>query len=331
MQSGERILTKLFCCGAILLAAAAPASAQFRDVEPGGIRFGESRELGYRAGVVIQAVGGPCKGIVGYVPVPNEWPEQDVQIAAEEVSPEVKVSYEMLEGTVKLMLVRIPLLEGGKEAKATFTYKIRRRQILPPEKPDEFLLPNPKKLDRQLAAYLGKSPFIEVGDRKIASLAKELGAERSSAWQRVEAIYDFVREHVEHKKIVYRRGTCRGAVAALTERQGNHEDITCLFIAICRAAGIPARTVWVPEHCYAEFCLMDKSGKAHWFPCNPAGARAFGEMPDLRPILQKGDRFIPPWDRREVQRYMTEYLTGAQFPGSGQPVVRFIREPVEQF
>ena len=109
---------------------------------------------------------------------------------------------------------------------------------------------------------------------------------------------------------------------------GDCEEITSLFIAICRAADIPARTVWVPGHCYPEFYLEDDKGQGHWFPCQSAGAREFGGISELRPILQKGDNFRPPKNSHERQRYMAEYLTGSPSPGGGKPQVKFIREAV---
>ena len=117
-------------------------------------------------------------------------------------------------------------------------------------------------------------------------------------------------------------------MAALRDGTGDCEEITSLFIAICRAAEIPARTVWVSGHCYPEFYLEDDKGKGHWFPCQSAGAREFGGITELRPILQKGDNFRPPKNSHERQRYMAEYLTGSPGPGGGKPQVKFIREAV---
>ena len=73
-----------------------------------------------------------------------------------------------------------------------------------------------------------------------------------------------------------------------------------LFVALCRAAEIPARIVWVPEFCYAEFYLLDKNGEGHWLPCSPAGAKAFGEMPDTKLMLAKGDNFRPPYESASI-------------------------------
>lgn len=311
-----------FIAAAAWLGVAASALAQFKQGEPDGAQIGEAKVTRWRAGIVVKASGGPCQGIVGYAPVPTEWPEQQVSTVAEEISPEAKIRYEFVDGGVKIMHLSIAKLAAGEEAKALVTLEIRRSAILPPEKTDAYVLADTKKLSREMRSYLVPSPKIESRDPKIRELAKKVGADKEKAWERVEAIYDWVRENV-----TYKNGQLKGALAALKDGTGDCEEITSLFIAICRAADIPARTVWVPGHCYPEFYLEDEKGQGHWFPCQSAGTRQFGGITETRPILQKGDNFRPPKGGRERQRYMAEYLTGKPSPGGGKPEVRFLREP----
>ncbi|MFZ5830598.1 MAG: transglutaminase-like domain-containing protein [Planctomycetota bacterium] len=304
---------------AFLAALSCPtALGQFQtDAGPeGGIKLGESKTQRWRCGLSVEAVGGPCQGIVGYVPFPVEWPEQELKIVDEENSPQAKVSYENVEDA-KLMVVRIANLAAGQTATATVTFEIRRSTILPPDATSHFKIPEQRKLDRRVLPYLGPSPLIESRDPKIRTLAKQIPADKEAAWEKVEAIYDWVREEVE-----YKNGPIKGALAALRDGNGDCEELTSLFIAICRAAGIPARTVWVPEHCYPEFYLIDDKGEGHWFPCQAAGSREFGGILETRPILQKGDNFRPPWNRKDQQRYLAEHLVGA----GGRPKVKFIRD-----
>jgi hypothetical protein len=84
----------------------------------------------------------------------------------------------------------------------------------------------------------------------------------------------------------------------------------------------------VPDHCYPEFYLVEADGEGHWFPCQAAGTRAFGSMPELRPILQKGDNFKVPEDSKP-RRYVSEFLTGVPVRGGGQPEHTFVREFVQ--
>ena len=307
----------LFFGVAFWFGVVASASAQFDEGDPEQTGLGPSRVQRLRVGMTVQAVGGTCNGIVGHTTVPIEWPEQQVKIVDEEITPNARVRYVSLGKAAKMREMKVSALRAGDEAKAIVTFEIRRSSVLPPDDTDAYVLPDSKKMDRDIRMFLRPSPLIESRDRKIRKLAREIGADREKAWDRVEAIYDWVREKVE-----YKNGPLKGALAALKSGTGDCEELTSLFIAICRAAGIPARTVWVEGHCYPEFYLVDGEGKGHWFPCQAAGTRSFGGIPELRPILSKGDNFRPPYDRRKAQRYPADNLIGI----GGRPRVKFIRK-----
>jgi hypothetical protein len=306
------------------LGMAASALAQFKEGgEPGGTKTGEAKVTRYKAGMIIRASGGPCEGMAGYAPVPTDWPEQQVTTVSEEISPEARVKYDIVDAGVKIMRVQVAKLAAGAEAKAVINLEIRRSTILPPDDTDIYVLPDLKKLPAGVHRYLTPSPKIESRDPKIRDLAKTIGADKEKAWDRVEAIYDWVRE-----KVKYQNGPLKGALAALRDGTGDCEEITSLFVAICRAADIPSRSVWVPGHCYPEFYLDDDKGQGHWFPCQSAGARQFGGITETRPILAKGDNFHAAKSSKEVQRYPAEYLSGKPSQGGGKPQVTWVRETV---
>jgi transglutaminase-like putative cysteine protease len=318
----SRTVTNSRCLAVIAAAGLGALIATANAADERGPKLGEAQTVRLRVGIVVTAAGGPCKGIVATTPVPIDWPEQSVKIVDEEDSTYVKnVNYRLVAGTVKQMLVEIPQLPAGQEAKAIVTFEVKRHALLPPDDTELYRLPNLKKLNASVRVYLGDSPYIESRHTKIRNLARETLANKSdsNAWAKVEALYDVARAKVEYKDSLL-----KGALKALEDGNGDCEELSSLFIALCRASDIPARTVWVPGHCYAEFYLEDPAGEGYWFPCQPAGARAFGGIPEHRPILQKGDNFKVPERPRDRQRYVSEYLTGA----GGQPKVQFIRENV---
>ena len=143
-------------------------------------------------------------------------------------------------------------------------------------------------------------------------------------WTKIEAIYDAVL-----KKIDYVEGPDKSAAEALHDKQADCQGRSALFIAVCRANKIPARMVWVHGHCYPEFYLEHAEGEGHWYPCESAGTRAFGEMPLPRTILQKGDNFRVP-ERKEHLRYASDFLIGLPTPGGGKPTVKYTREIVPE-
>jgi vacuolar-type H+-ATPase subunit F/Vma7 len=314
---------------AVLLAwaewTARPAAAQFKKDTPdptGGAPLGDEQVKRYRVGLTVTA-SGPCQAARATIPVPTDWPEQKVTVVEEDLSPQIRrVSYRMNSGTVQQMVVEIPRLNAGETAHAFVTVEVRRRAVLAPE--DTSRLAIPDQVPADLRTYLAPSPLIESNHPRIKKLAAEIVAEfEGSDWQKVEKIYDWVRENVE-----YQNGPLKGALQGLTDGNGDCEELASLFIALCRANGVPARTVWVPGHCYPEFYLVDAEGQGHWFPCEAAGSRSFGGIADQRPILQKGDNFRDNDRPRDRLRYLSEFFTCKTT--TGDPRVKFVRDEVTQ-
>jgi hypothetical protein len=303
----------------------APARAQFGAVDPNGAQNGKATTSQWQMGFTVTALGGPCMGIVATVPVPFDWPEQQVHVVKEEMSPTVeKVDYRTLAGGVKQMVVTIPRLGANQTAKALLTVEVVRHDQLPPDDTTGYTVP--KKADRDTAAYLAPSPYIESKHPKIVALAKELTADKQTAWEKIDSLYDGVKQ-----RVVYRNGALKGALKALADGDGDCEEMSSLFIALCRASNIPARTVWVPGHCYPEFYLDDAEGKGHWFPCNlTTNARVVGGIPEPRPILQKGDNFKDPDRPKEKLHYVSEYFKCDVAKTTRDPHVEWVLKQVQE-
>jgi len=308
-------------------AEAAKNAAAIDDDPESAPRYGEAKTTRFRVGAQISAVNGACRGIVAMVTIPLECPEQKVTIISEDFSPEIgEVTYRPLPGgEVKQMLISVPRLNAGATAHAIVTAEVTTSVILPPEKTDGLKIP--KKIPASVRIFTNASPYIEVNNQRIRALNKEVMdsvGETASDWEKIEKIYDAVLEKIE-----YVEGPDKGAVEALTDKQADCQGRSAVFIAVCRANKIPARMVWVNGHCYPEFYLEHEEGKGHWYPCESAGTRAFGEMPLCRTILQKGDNFRVP-ERKEKLRYASDFVIGLPVPGGGKPKVKYIRETEAQ-
>lgn len=289
--------------------------------ETRGIQLGEATTTKWRIGVTVHAPGA-VTGILATMPVPMDWPEQQVKIVSEEKSANVgKISYRTLDGGVKQMLVSIPKLNAGEDAKAIVTFEVTRNEILAPAETAVYGVP--ANSSRELKKYLLPSPYIESTDAKIRMLAQNVTAGKEQGWDRAAAVFDWVRENVKYEFAEQ----IKPAVQALQDKQGDCEELSSLVIALCRANKIPARAVWVPGHCYPEFYLADEKGQGHWFPCQAAGAdRQFGSMIEDRPVLQKGDNFRVPEEKGQ-QRYVKPFLSAKN--AAADPVVKFVLEKVE--
>ena len=292
------------------------------DAGPSRLKLGEQTTSQWRFGLVVKAPAGAVNGIVATMAVPSDFPEQKVKIVKEEISPNVKrVSYRDL-GGVKQMVVSIPRVAAGEEASAVVTFEIVKSEI---EKSDDVTgLSLASKPAKDLSKYLLPSPYIESTDPKIKQLAPTIIKDKEDAWQKVEAIFDYVQENVKYEFST----DIHPAVDALKAGKGDCEELTSLFIAFCRANRIPARAVWVPGHCYPEFYLQDSQGRGTWFPCQVAGdGHIFGWMDEERPILQKGDNFKVP-DEKGPQRYVKQFFKAAN--AEANPEVRFVLEQVKE-
>jgi len=310
------------------LGFALAAAGQFQQADPKGPKLGESVVEKWRVGVVITAGSGPCRGIVASTSVPTDWPEQQVRMVSEDVSPGVRVTDRMVDGAVKELTVRIASLRAGEQAKAVVTFEVRRTEQLPPDDTSIYVLPNLRKLDRKLRAYLAPSPYIESTSPPVKALAGQIGVDKEAAWDQVEAIHDWVRENIELED---NRGRgVKTTLETLRDGTGDCDEYTSLFIAICRARGIPARTVRVPGHCYPEFYLEDDQRKGHWFACDATRPAPFGEVADHRPILQKGDNLLlhdPYTKRMKKYRFLPDNVIMADQRGS-PPQARWVLELV---
>src|SRR5262245_46770496 len=287
-----------------------------------GVRLGAETVSTWRFGVVVKAAGGQVTGIRATLPVPMDWPEQTIKQIAELKSPNVDaVTFRVLDGGVKQMIVSVPRLMAGQDASAVVTFEVTKRQIEAPTEIEIYQLP---KSTPALAKYLAPSPYIESRDAKIRSLGTELTRDKPQAWDKAAAVFDWVRANVKYEFAEQ----IKPATAALKDGVGDCEELSSLVIAICRASKIPARAVWVPGHTYPEYCLADEKGSNHWFPCQAAGAeRQFGSMIEDRPILQKGDNFTVPGERA-AQRYVMQSLSAKD--AAAPPEVKFIMERVKE-
>lgn len=259
-------------------------------------------------------------------PIPMDWPEQSIQVISRDVDSLVShLQVRDLDGGARQVVIAIPRMTSNRSLDVAFSIRIEKRDIVAPT--DPYALVRPQRISRELRSYMGNSPMIDATHGGIRALSRELaGTTPQSAWDSVRQIYDTVRE-----KVRYVEGPIRNASDALKTGEGDCEDMTSLFVALCRNAGVPARMVWIPGHCYPEFYLELNNGgpeSGAWYPCQAAGSELFGEMQEDRPVLQKGDRFRVA-ETKKIERYVSEFFR-CDRRGNGSPQVRFIRQLVNR-
>ncbi len=130
------------------------------------------------------------------------------------------------------------------------------------------------------AVYLeatGLAPF----NKEITGLAKEITKGKKGVLEKARAVYDWTVENTYRNPDT--RGCGSGDVCKLLEDPGGKcADISSVYIALARAAGVPCREVFgirmgrdeyqdisTWQHCWAEFYLPGKG----WIPVDPADVR----------------------------------------------------------
>lgn len=312
-------------CSAIFMAIAGSSIVFGKTEDNFGPRYSKSQPIYFELGLKITSKGS-SSGILGTVPVPIDWPEQKVTIVKQTKTDNLRnITFKDLKRDVRQMVLKANRLNVGEFAQGTVLFRIDKKFIELPADKTKLLLA--KKIPSKIKQYLKPSPYIESDHKRIKKLAAEIEfSENQTAWERVEFIYKWVRETIEYEfdtKI-------HGCLDALDSGQGDCEELSSVFIAICRAKGIPARAVWIPGHTYPEFYLVDENGNGYWLPCQVAGSYEFGAMTEAKPILQKGDRFKLPGSR-EPLRYVQPTLVAKDSNGglAIEFIARQITDPAE--
>jgi transglutaminase-like putative cysteine protease len=130
------------------------------------------------------------------------------------------------------------------------------------------------------AAYLGATTLGPT-DGEVKKLADKITKGKKTVLAKAKAIYDWTVENMYRDPET--RGCGLGDVCLLLTRPGGKcTDISSVYVALCRAAGIPARevfglrlgkkaeeeiTTW--QHCWVEFFLPGSG----WVPVDPADVR----------------------------------------------------------
>jgi hypothetical protein len=280
-------------------------SATQKVVKDPALELTDPRTYRLKLVLRIEAPDGKLTNVTAIEPIPMDWPEQEVRLISQKVSPGVHISQQVVPGQAAILKFQVTSVPKGGSATVERLYEITRYRMqfrLPPEEMKDPHRP-PVEVRDQLT---GPAPGLETQHPKIVSLAETLRHEAagSGAWDTVKTFWQWQRDNV-----AFQNGDFRGALFAVEHRCGDCEEMSALFVSLCRLSNITARTVWVEGHNYPEFYLSDSQGNGHWIPAQVVGPAWFGEMAEYRPIFQKGDRFFDPL-QKQYTRYVAQSARG---------------------
>ena len=236
----------------------------------------------------------PLPGVTGeahlYVPVAMETSAQEILAFEIETDLEGSIETESEYGN-RYWHAIVP---SGRRVPTpvVFSYTVKRRILRAGDVHDD---------EKSAAQYLTANSRVAVAHPILEPILAEIrsaspGSDRTA---RARAIYDWVVDNVEYKKV----GTGWGngdTFWACNERYGNCTDFHSLFISLARTEGIPARFEMgfpIPAdrkegaisgyHCWVEFWLPDVG----WVPIDASEAFKHPEKRDLFFGMHPADRF----------------------------------------
>ena len=273
------------------------------DVKGPRVVYENSVDTRWKTGVKVRTGAGRAVDVLMTFPVPSNWPEQTVTIAEQDIPVGLgSVTARKLPAGVEQVVVQFPVLPANDIYEVSYTLDVVNRAILAPKETQGFIFPKHSK--KEVKPFLAVSKNVDHNHSKVRNKAKEIVAAHETAWEKTEAIYDWVRQNIQIEDTQY-----HSARNTLKNLSGTNEDKTFLFVALCRSVKIPSRIVFVKGSSYAEFMLAGPEGDdLHWFPCDVSGIREFGGLSEPRVILQKGDGIKVP-EKKKAQKYVAGHMS----------------------
>lgn len=203
------------------------------------------------------------KAVRVWLPIPSDGEEQTIS--------DVKMDLGELQGDA--LGNRMLYAEWGtdvkpEERKLTASFHVVRKEALRPE------LVESGEPDDSLKEYLGETEMVKTGG-VVKEQADEIVKGETTYLGKTRAIYDWIIENMNRDEAVL--GCGQGDVCTLLDtKAGKCTDINSVFVALCRAAGIPAREMFGirinadditgNQHCWAQFYLPGTG----WVYADPA-------------------------------------------------------------
>lgn len=219
--------------------------------------------------------------------------------------------------------------KGAASRKLTLTFHAVRQEVVRRDFPTREAAWDPA----DYAMYLAPTSLGPI-DGQVKILADQITKGKTTILDKSKAIYDWICDNMYRDPATHGCGS--GNVCLLLNKPGGKcTDIHSVFVALCRAAGIPAREVFgirqgkkteqdisTWQHCWAEFYLPGYD----WVPVDPADVRKMMlkeklELSDTKTTHYR-EYFWGAWDQYRVKLAMGRDLA-LNPPQHGKPINTF--------
>lgn len=210
----------------------------------------------------------------------------------------------------------------------TFHARARERRV-------RALVDRGSALPVEVRQYLESEFWIPVEDPRVKAVAAEATKGRRGILAKARGVYDWVVANTRRDPDVPGCGLGKVEVT-IAQRTGKCADISSVFVAVARAAGVPAREVFGlrlgqpgqtditdGHHCWAEFYLPGTG----WVPVDPADVRKamLAKDLDLAAATPVREYFFGAVDQFRIQ--LQKGGRGLQFPESNAEPVNYFMYP----
>lgn len=165
--------------------------------------------------------------------------------------------------------------KAAKERSLTLSFNASAMELIKKDFPKE-----ESDIPVEIREYLKSTAFIPT-DGKVREIALQVTKDKKKISEKARAVYEWVIENTYREQNV--KGCGVGDVEKmLVQKGGKCADISSVFVAVSRAAGVPAREVFGirlgekdeedmtgGHHCWVEFYVPGYG----WVPADPADVR----------------------------------------------------------
>jgi hypothetical protein len=205
-------------------------SATQKVVKDPALQLTDPRTYRLKVVVKVEAAEGKLTNVVAVAPIPMDWPEQQVRLISQRLSPSARVSQQVLPGQAAILKLQAASIPKGESVTVERLYEVTRYRMQFTLPPDEMEHPHrpPAELRDQLS---GPAPGLETQHPKIISLTETLRRDAAGrgAWDLVKTFWQWTRDNVK-----FENGDFRGALFAVENRCGDCEEMSALFVSMCR-------------------------------------------------------------------------------------------------
>lgn len=164
----------------------------------------------------------------------------------------------------------------AKDRNLTYTFKVRRKEVVKRDFPKDEPPFNQKEFERYLIPT-----SLSPTSGKVKETAENITREKKTTLAKARAIYDLIVDNMYRDPQI--KGCGMGEVERLLESLGGKcGDIHSVYVALARSVGVPSREIFgirIPngkegdmtkaQHCWAEFYLPGYG----WVPIDPSDVR----------------------------------------------------------